>query len=158
MSIQRLIPNPSPTDSFTILVVDDNKDIVEFVRYLLAHHGFKVKWAYSGKECLETVNSECIDLLVLDVMMPQMDGLEVCRVLKQSHPSLPVILLTAKDDLRTRATAMTLGVSDFLAKPVNIDDFLSRIRDHRDNYRWNKSLDATIMQEQRTRAKTLVPN
>jgi two-component system response regulator MprA len=74
-------------------------------------------------------------------MMPKMDGLAVCRELKKMRPSLPVILLTAKDDIATRTTAMNLGVSDFLAKPVNIEDFLTRIRTQCQISQWDKNLD-----------------
>ena len=133
-----------PSPAFTILLVDDNHDLVEFVRILLVHHGFTVRCAFSGRECLESVGREPIDLVILDVMMPQMDGLTVCRELKLLHPVLPVILLTAKDDLATRAAAMTLGVSDFLAKPVNIDDLLTRVRTQCKNRQWDKDLDAAL--------------
>jgi DNA-binding response OmpR family regulator len=90
------------------------------------------------------VRLEPIDLVILDVMMPQMDGLTVCRELKQLRPALPVILLTAKDDMATRAAAMTLGVSEFLAKPVNIVDFLTRVRTQHDNRQWDEELNATL--------------
>ena len=113
---------------FRILLVDDNHDFVEFVSFLLSHHGFAVCWAYNGPDCLEIVHKQSADLVILDVMMPAMDGLAVCRELKQLRPSLPVILLTAKDDLATRAAAMALGVSEFLTKPLNIEDFLMRVR------------------------------
>ncbi|MBI2530618.1 MAG: response regulator, partial [Deltaproteobacteria bacterium] len=73
-----------------------------------------------------------------------MDGLEVCRELKRIAPSLPVILLTAKDDLATRAIAMALGVSEFLAKPVNIEDFLTRVRTQLSICECEKSIDSAI--------------
>lgn len=113
-------PMLSAKDSFvfTVLVVDDNKDIVEFLRLLLSHHGLTVLCAYSGQECLETVRSRPVDVIILDVMMPGIDGLDVCKELKRTSPSLPVILLTAKDDMATRSAAMALGVSEFVAKPV----------------------------------------
>jgi DNA-binding response OmpR family regulator len=130
--------------AFTILVVDDNRDFVEFVKFLLAHHGFTVRWAFSGPECLESVRREPVDLVVLDVMMPKMDGLTVCRELKKFLPALPVILVTAKDDLATRAAAMTLGVSEFLAKPVNIDDFLTRVRAQSRIAQWGKDLESAL--------------
>lgn len=136
-------PLPSPTKpllDFKILIVDDNHDLVEFLRILLRHHGFTVSTAFSGRQCLDRVRAEPIDLVVLDVMMPQMDGLTVCRELKRLHPALPVMLLTAKDDLATRAAAMTLGVSEFLTKPVNIDDFLARVRTQYDNRQWDEEL------------------
>jgi DNA-binding response OmpR family regulator len=145
---------PLPAD-FKILIVDDNRDFVEFIRLLLAHHGYTVRSAFSGRECLESVRLEPIDLVILDVMMPQMDGLTVCRELKQLRPALPVILLTAKDDMATRAAAMTLGVSEFLAKPVNIVDFLTRVRTQHDNRQWDEELNATLSAS--TQANNLTP-
>lgn len=129
---------------FTILVVDDNRDFVEFVNVLLTHQGYTVRCAYGGQECLDNVRREPPDLIILDVMMPMMDGLTVCRELKQSHAALPVMLLTAKDDLATRSAAMSLGVSEFLAKPVNIEDFLTRVRTQRDNRQWNDDNNANL--------------
>jgi DNA-binding response OmpR family regulator len=140
--------NPPPqvkaTDVFTILVVDDNRDFVEFIELLLTHHGFSVLSASNGPDGIEMVRAQAVDLVVLDVMMPQMDGLTACRDIKHIRPSLPVILLTAKDDLATRAAAMALGVSEFLAKPVNIDDFMNRIRTQCHAARWERNLDATL--------------
>ena len=145
---------PLPAE-FKILIVDDNRDFVEFIRILLAHHGYSVRSAFSGRECLESVRREAVDLVILDVMMPQMDGLTVCRELKQLRPVLPVILLTAKDDLATRAAAMALGVSEFLAKPVNIADFLTRVRTQQDNRQWDEELNATLSAS--TEANNLLP-
>lgn len=137
-------PQTKASPAFTILVVDDNHDFVEFVKLLLAHNGFTVRWAFSGPECLESARREPVDLVILDVMMPHMDGLTVCRELKQLRPALPVILLTAKDDLATRAAAMALGVSEFIAKPVNIKDFLTRVRTQCHAARWEENLDAAL--------------
>lgn len=144
MSTPPLASPTRPPANFKILVVDDNPNLVEFVRLLLTHHGFSVRTALSGRECLERLRGETIDLVVLDVMMPQMDGLTVCRELKQLYPSLSVMLLTAKDDLATRAAAMALGVSEFLAKPVNIDDFLTRVRTQCNNRQLDDELNATL--------------
>ena len=129
---------PSP---FAILVVDDNRDFVEFLRFLLSHDGFHVRWAFNGPDALQSIREQPVDLVILDVMMPKMDGLTVCRELKRMCPPLPVILLTAKDDIATRTAAMNLGVSDFLAKPVNIEDFLTRIRAQCQISQWDKNLD-----------------
>jgi two-component system, OmpR family, response regulator MprA len=126
---------------FAILIVDDNRDFVEFLRFLLSHEGFDVRWAFNGADALVSVHDQPVDLVILDVMMPKMDGLAVCRELKRTRPSLPVILLTAKDDIVTRTTAMNLGVCDFLAKPINIEDFLTRIRTQYQISQWDKNLD-----------------
>jgi DNA-binding response OmpR family regulator len=90
-------------------------------------------------ECLEVVKSRAIDLIILDVMMPVMDGLQVCQELKKISPAIPVILLTARDDIMTRAAAMDLGVSEFVAKPINNADLLNRVRTQLDNVEWDKA-------------------
>ncbi len=136
------IPNESL--SFSILIVDDNRDFVDLIQHLLEHHGFAAQCAYSGAECLEIVRRQNIDLVILDVMMPKMDGLSVCRELKSIAPALPVFLLTAKDDLATRAAAMEFGASEFLAKPVNIEDFLTRVRTQCHISHWDKNLATTL--------------
>jgi DNA-binding response OmpR family regulator len=135
---------PKTPPPFTILLVDDNRDFVEFLKYLLSHRGFDVQCVYSGAECLDAVRRQNFDLVILDVMMPKMDGLTVCRELKKFAPSLPVFLLTAKDDLATRAAAIELGASEFLAKPVNIEDFITRVRTQCHISQWDKSLDDTL--------------
>jgi DNA-binding response OmpR family regulator len=135
---------PASQPSATILIVDDNRDFVDFLKIVLTRGGFHVRCAYGGKECLEAVRSQPVDLLILDVMMPKMDGLEVCAELKKVAPSLPIILLTAKDDLATRAAAMHFGVSEFIAKPVNIEDFLTRVTTQIRACQWEKKVDAAF--------------
>jgi DNA-binding response OmpR family regulator len=126
------------------LIVDDNRDFVEFLILLLSHDGFAVRRAFDGVQGIERGRDHEVDLVILDVMMPKLDGLAVCRELKQIRPSLPVMLLTAKDDISTRAEAMALGVSEFLAKPVNIEDFLTRVRTQCQIAQWDKEMDDRI--------------
>lgn len=125
----------------TILVVDDNKGVLEFLLLLLSKHGLSVIGASSGGKCLDIVKSQLVDLIILDVMMPSMDGLEVCQELKKIAPAIPIILLTARDDMTTRAAAMDLGVSEFVAKPVNNRDLLDRVRVQLRNMEWDKTAD-----------------
>jgi two-component system response regulator VicR len=125
----------------TILVVDDNKGVLEFLLLLLSKHGLSVIGASSGNQCLNIVKSRPVSLIILDVMMPVMDGLEVCQELKKTIPSIPIILLTARDDMTTRAAAMDLGVSEFVAKPVNNRDLLDRVRVQLRNLEWDKTAD-----------------
>ena len=125
----------------TILVVDDNKGVLEFLLLLLSKHGFPAIGASSGNQCLDIVKSRAIGLIILDVMMPSMDGLEVCQELKKISPSTPIILLTARDDMTTRAAAMDLGVSEFVAKPVNNRDLLDRVQMQLRNLEWDKNAD-----------------
>jgi len=125
----------------TILVVDDNKAILDFLVLLLSKQQFAAIGASSGRQCLQIVQSRHVDLVILDVMMPVMDGLEVCQELKKLAPSIPIILLTARDDMMTRAAAMDLGVSEFVAKPVNNRDLLARVRTQLRNLEWGKAAD-----------------
>ena len=125
----------------TILVVDDNKGVLEFLLLLLSKHGLSVIGASSGNECLDIVKRRPVDLIVLDVMMPVLDGLQVCQELKKITPSIPIILLTARDDMTTRAAAMDLGVSEFIVKPVHNRDLLNRVRMQLRNLEWDKTAD-----------------
>src|SRR5262252_2103205 len=140
------------TDSVapTILVVDDNKGVLDFLLLLLSKHQFAAVGASSGSQCLEIVKNRRIDLIILDVMMPVMDGLEVCQELKKLAPSIPVILLTARDDMMTRAAAMDLGVSEFVAKPVNNRDLLNRVRTQLSSLEWGKANDLAFAAIEKT--------
>jgi DNA-binding response OmpR family regulator len=133
----------SSATTSTVLVVDDNKDAVDIVARLLAHHGITALRAYGGQECLDIVRSHAVDVIVLDVMMPGMDGLEVCKHLKEISPAPPVILLTAKDDMATRAAGMSLGVSEFMVKPVNNRDLIARIKTQLNTLQWEREIDET---------------
>ena len=115
--------------SSTILVVDDDEDSRRLLSHLLKRRGYEVITADGGKPALAALKKAEVDVILLDVMMPEMDGFAVCRELKKkkSTANIPVILLTARDDMETRATGMNLGVSDFLAKPVNKDELLQRL-------------------------------
>ena len=113
-----------------MLVVDDDEDSRRLLQHLLERQGYTVVLADGGPAAISALESTEVDVVVLDVMMPLMDGFAVCRELKKSDStaSVPVILLTARDDMQTRATGMKLGVSDFLAKPVNKEELYARIR------------------------------
>ena len=113
-----------------ILVVDDDDDSRTLLAHLLKREGYEVDTAIDGQDAVEKLPDDSIDVLLLDVMMPRMDGFAVCEALKKDSrtASLPVILLTARDDMETRANGMKLGVSDFLAKPVNKQELFQRVR------------------------------
>ena len=112
-----------------ILVVDDDLASCDIAARLLERQGYRTLRAGSGAECIQVVRREQVDLILLDVMMPGMDGFEVCAALQQGgskHP--PVILLTAKDDLDTRLEGMYHGVSEFLTKQINKHELYARVR------------------------------
>jgi DNA-binding response OmpR family regulator len=134
----------------TLLVVDDNKGVLDFLVLLLSKHGYKTLGASGGIECLEIVRRHPVDLIISDVMMPAMDGLQLCEELKLVAPQTPVILLTARDDMATRAAAMDLGVSEFVTKPVNNHDLLTRVRTQLSNLEWDKAAEQVVSQIEKT--------
>jgi len=113
-----------------IMVVDDDPDTVSILSRHLQREGFDAVEAISGVECLRLVQEHRVDVILLDLMMPEMDGFQVCRVLKENPATaeIPIIMITARDDLDARAEGMRLGVSDFLAKPVFRRQLANRIR------------------------------
>jgi two-component system, cell cycle response regulator len=113
-----------------IMVVDDDPDTVSILARHLQREGFAAIEALSGVDCLRLVREGRIDVILLDLMMPEMDGFQVCRALKENPETaeIPIIMITARDDLDARAEGMRLGVSDFLAKPVFRRQLANRIR------------------------------
>ena len=120
----------APARPAVILVVDDDADCLEVTARLLEREGYRVRQARTGQECVALVQRESVDLVLLDVLMPQMDGFEVCAALRAlpGKSGLPIILLTGKDDLSTRLEGMHHGVSEFLAKPINTHELYARVR------------------------------
>ncbi len=113
-----------------IMVVDDDQDTVAILARHLQREGFVPIEASSGAQCLKLVQENEVDVILLDLMMPDMDGFQVVRELRANPVTaeIPVIMITARDDLDARAEGMRLGVSDFLAKPVFRRQLASRVR------------------------------
>ena len=113
-----------------ILVVDDDAASCDIAARLLERQGYRTRRAASGPECLKAVEHEAIDLILLDVMMPGMDGFDVCEALRAlpAGRGVPIILLTARDDLDTRLEGMYQGVSEYLTKPINTHELYARVR------------------------------
>jgi two-component system, OmpR family, response regulator len=117
---------PMP-DSSTILLVDDEDAVQKLLAYPLERDGFRVVQARDGQEALERFEREHVDLVVLDVMLPKLDGLEVCKRLRASS-SVPIIMLTARDDELDKVLGLELGADDYITKPFSIREFRSRVR------------------------------
>ena len=113
-----------------IAVVDDEKDIVELVSHHLKREGFKVKSFYSGKDFLLYIDSVTPDLTLLDIMLPGMDGLELCRILKNKSTTsnMPIIMLTAKGTEADIVVGLELGADDYVVKPFSPREFVARIK------------------------------
>jgi DNA-binding response OmpR family regulator len=113
-----------------ILVVDDDPTTCALTTTVLEREGYRTRYCTSGKEALELIETTPVSLVLLDVVMPSMDGFEVCARLRATDKGkrLPVILLTGRDDMDTRLEGMQSGVSEFLAKPVTRHELVARVR------------------------------
>src|SRR3954452_18102347 len=114
-------------DSSTILLVDDEDAVQKLLAYPLERDGFRVVQARDGEEALERFRAEDVDLVVLDVMLPKLDGLEVCKRLR-AVSNVPIIMLTARDDELDKVLGLELGADDYVTKPFSIGEFRSRTR------------------------------
>ncbi len=118
---------PNQFKNRSILVVDDEERMVRFIRLNLEHDGFQVISAYRGYEALEKVRTEMPDLVLLDVMLPDLDGFEVLRLIRESS-NTPVIMLTAKGEEDDRVRGLELGADDYVTKPFSPRELVSRVR------------------------------
>ena len=116
-----------PDSSSTILLVDDEDSIQALLTYPLERDGYRVVQARDGDEALRRFSEEPVDLVVLDIMLPKVDGLEVCRRLR-AESTVPIIMLTARDDELDKVLGLELGADDYITKPFSIREFRSRIR------------------------------
>ena len=128
-----------------ILIVDDDPNTLEILRRWLNREGYSTVSADNGPACLQALSKEPVDVIVLDVMMPGMDGLQVCERLRESDAwrGIPVVLLTAKDDLETRSRGMMLGVSEYLTKPVNKLELFARLQAQLHSRELERRMEAT---------------
>ncbi len=111
-----------------ILVVDDDRRITEVLRRALAYEGYSVDVALRGDEALQKALEHPPDLVVLDIMLPGIDGLEVCRRLRTSGNQVPILMLTAKDSIPDRVAGLDTGADDYLVKPVELEELQARVR------------------------------
>ncbi len=114
-------------DASTILLVDDEDSVQKLLAYPLERDGFRVVVARDGEEALRRFAEESIDLVVLDLMLPRLDGLEVCKRLREDS-TVPIIMLTARDDELDKVLGLELGADDYITKPFSIREFRSRVR------------------------------
>jgi two-component system response regulator MprA len=111
-----------------ILVVDDDRAVRESLRRSLAFNGYQVDLAVDGKDALDAVQQRRPDAMVLDVMMPRLDGLEVCRRMREAGDELPILVLTARDAVSDRVAGLDAGADDYLPKPFAVRELLARVR------------------------------
>lgn len=121
---------PRKMERSRALVLDDDEQIRATIRRALLYGGYDVSLAASGEEAMDQALKSPPDIAILDVMLPGIDGLEVCRRLREDRPDLPIILLTARDSVVERVKGLDIGADDYVVKPFSMEELLARVRAH----------------------------
>jgi DNA-binding response OmpR family regulator len=113
-----------------ILIVDDEVDLVETVRFPLEMDGFNVLVSYNGEDALNKARKESPDLIILDLMLPKLDGYKVCRLLKfdEKYKHIPILMLTAKTQEKDKILGMETGADEYITKPFEMDELLEKVK------------------------------
>lgn len=129
-----------------VMVVDDDHDVLIVLAHYLKREGFDPIEAASGRECLRQLQDNSPDVILLDLMMPEMDGFAVAKALRNNPATadIPVIMVTARDDINARAEGIKVGVSEFLTKPVQRQQLATRIRAQLQSAAASKSAENTL--------------
>jgi two-component system OmpR family response regulator len=126
--VERIVMRRADGNPINVLVVDDEAVLAEMVSMALRYEGWNIATAGDGAAALEAARSQRPDVVVLDVMLPDMSGLDVLRKLREETPQLPVLLLTAKDALEDRIAGLTAGGDDYVTKPFSLEEVVLRLR------------------------------
>lgn len=113
---------------YTILVCDDDKDIVDAIEIYLSAEGYEIMKAYNGKEAIQVINNNEIHLVLMDVMMPEMDGIRATMFLRENNNSIPIIFLTAKSEDCDKVLGLNVGADDYITKPFNPLELIARVK------------------------------
>ena len=126
--VERIVMRRADGNPINVLVVDDEAVLAEMVSMALRYEGWNIATAGDGAAALESARSQRPDVVVLDVMLPDMSGLDVLRKLREESPQLPVLMLTAKDALEDRIAGLTAGGDDYVTKPFSLEEVVLRLR------------------------------
>ena len=115
-----------------ILLVDDETDLVETVRFSLEMEGFTVLVSHDGEDALKQARKENPDLIVLDIMLPKLDGYKVCRLLKfdERYKHIPILMLTAKTQEKDKTLGMEIGADEYITKPFEMDELMEKVKSY----------------------------
>lgn len=112
---------------FSILLVEDEENLHEALKLNLELEGYEVTGVFDGAQALETIQKEYFNLIVLDVMLPEIDGFTVCETIRLQHPDIPILILSAKNSSADRILGLKKGADDYLTKPFNLEELLLRV-------------------------------
>lgn len=127
-TIVQQIMNNQPTIQSRILVVEDEENLLEAIKINLELEGYEVVTATSGPEALKKFSQQRFNLVVLDIMLPELDGYQVCQTIRVSNNETPILFLTAKDTNEDKVTGLKMGADDYLTKPFNLEELLLRVK------------------------------
>ena len=116
-----------PEKRFSILLVEDEENLQEALKLNLELEGYDVTGAYDGAAALNAVQKEYFDLIILDVMLPELDGIAVCETIRLNNPDIPILILSAKNSSADRVLGLKKGADDYLTKPFNLEELLLRV-------------------------------
>ena len=121
-----------------ILLVEDEENLAIGLEFNLKEEGYDVTWAKDGREALEIFQSEQFELIVLDIMLPYIDGFEVAERIRKSNPQMPILILTARTELQDRVKGLEIGADDYMNKPFHLEELLLRIKGMLRRQQWYK--------------------
>ena len=142
-----------------ILLVEDEENIGDIVKFNLEDEGYYVEWVKSGKKAVITFFEERFDLVVLDIMLPEMDGFDVCESIRLKDDETPILFLTARDDQKDKIRGLKMGADDYISKPFDLEEFLLRVKNiiKRSSKEFKKETDTYHFGENNTfNLKTLI--
>jgi two-component system alkaline phosphatase synthesis response regulator PhoP len=116
-----------PDKKFSILLVEDEENLQEALKLNLELEGYEITGAYDGAEALAAVQKEFFNLIILDIMLPEVDGITVCETIRLSNPDIPILILSAKNSSADRVLGLKKGADDYLTKPFNLEELLIRV-------------------------------
>ena len=111
-----------------VLIVDDERPIVDILKYNLEKEGYETIEAYDGAEALDMALNQNPDVILLDVMLPKMDGFEVCRKVREKKPTVPILMLTAREEEVDKVLGLELGADDYITKPFSVRELMARVK------------------------------
>jgi two-component system alkaline phosphatase synthesis response regulator PhoP len=123
-----------------ILLVEDEETLAIGLEYNLTEEGYSVVWVKDGREAVNMFNSESFDLIVLDIMLPFLDGFEIAQIVRDKEPQMPILMLTARTHAKDRVKGLEVGADDYLTKPFNLKELLLRIKGMLKRKEWYKSI------------------
>lgn len=116
-----------PDKKFSILLVEDEENLQEALKLNLELEGYEITGAYDGAQALEAVQKEYFNLVILDIMLPEVDGITVCETIRLKNPDIPILILSAKNSSADRVLGLKKGADDYLTKPFNLEELLLRV-------------------------------